>query len=308
MGIDPSGSQRRSEPRPESPWLVDQRRTPRSVRTPSPYSSSSFRAGPRRRQRPNRSTNPFDSPSVASTRRRPSNNNNKSTNPFDSPALSSRNPATPASRNPSPSDDYRMVYTSQQGGRRTNPHGSNTPSPGQPPRFGSTNPFESPAVPVRNKNRTNPFESPSPYPQRSKTNPFESPASSRYNNRRASNNPFDPSVSTGASSGNSRTPNSPHYPEVKVTVHTQQQQQQQHRPVTPQKSVGLDSLEQILDTTEETVEEDTSEEVIEETGRKDGWVDEPQQEEREVFRPILCIFPTAIYDFCNWSTCHGVWG
>ena len=65
------------------------------------------------------------------------------------------------------------------------------------------------------------------------------------------------------------------------------QTQQQHRPVTPQKSVGLDSLEQILDTTEETVEEDTSEEVIEETGRKDGWVDEPhlQQEERAGYLP-----------------------
>ena len=49
--------------------------------------------------------------------------------------------------------------------------------------------------------------------------------------------------------------------------------------------MGLDSLEQILDTTEETVEEDTSEEVLEETGRKDGWVDEPQQEERAGYLP-----------------------
>ena len=73
---------------------------------------------------------------------------------------------------------------------------------------------------------------------------------------------------------------SPHNPQVRVTVHTQQ-----HRPVTPQKS--LDSLEQILDTTEETVEEESSEEVIEETGRKDGWVDEPylQQEERAGYLP-----------------------
>lgn len=83
---------------------------------------------------------------------------------------------------------------------------------------------------------------------------------------------------------------SPHHPQVRVTVHTQQQ----HRPVTPQKSV--DSLEQILDTTEETVEEESSEEVVEETGRNDGWVDEPYlQEERAGYLPQQHVHPQHQY-------------
>ena len=246
-----NGNEGRSEPRPESPWLVDQRRAPRSVRTPPPYESNRSNnkhhnsQGPKRRQRSkSKYTNFFDSSSPTSK-----------ISPYDYRT-------TPASRNPSPSDNNRMLYTpSSKQAQRINPFGS-SPSP----RHASDNPFDSPDA-DRNKARI-PFESPTLIKYNAGTNPLESPASTRtpqqrYHNSDANNGIVDDS--------------SPY--KVKVTVHTQQ-----NRPPTPnkqQESAALDSLEQILDTTEETADEEDSDEVLEETGGNEGWSDEPYNTEQQ---------------------------
>ena len=262
---DNNMDERRTTERPESPWLVDQRRAPRSVRPPSPYSAHNG----------NRGSNNNNMNSYNAMRRKRPPAKKRTTNPFDSPAYSADR--SPASRNPSPSEGNRIVYTPSPGSKpnRINPFGS-TPSPRHPTNQlkNTHNPFDSPEA---NAKRTNPFESPTPVRGSSGNNPFESPPPQQQNHvqqvyrhsAKTKSNPFDSSTASSSES-NSIMEDSPPYPTVRVTVHTQQ-----NAPPTPNKhqdSVALDSLEQILDTTEDTVDEESDD-----VGGSEGWSDELQQ-------------------------------
>ena len=298
----------------EAPWLRDQRRAPRSVRS-SGSGSNSNQSKPkphrakRRLPKGNRNTN--------TTRNNNNNNNNataRSNNPFDSPppsAASSRT-NTPVSRNPSPSEGgHRMVYNNSSGTNNNNNNNNNTTTtttgiPYANANAAARNPFDSP-TPMRTMTIRNPFDSPSPLTIRNtvnrsrnhnRNNPFdESPvsastaASSVYYHQHQHHtssllnnnpNPFD-----SAGSGDSVSDDSLFYPH-KVTIHTQQDSGAD-APATGTKhqSVALDSLDQILDVTEETTvdDEDESDEFVDEPLM--GYVHRPhlQQEEQQLFYP-----------------------
>jgi hypothetical protein len=144
----------------------------------------------------------------------------------------------------------------------------------------TTNPFDSPAAIRKNATRgkTNPFESPSQTKRTAAgtTNPFESPSSIPPQQRNHHLEQQRYHRSSAGDDDNSIIEDSPSYPQVRVTVLTQQNASQ-----TPNKkqkhydSVALDSLEQILDTTEETMDEDESDDVGESVGGSEGWSDEP---------------------------------
>mmetsp|Transcript_8856 Transcript_8856/g.26265 ORF Transcript_8856/g.26265 Transcript_8856/m.26265 type:complete len:1382 (+) Transcript_8856:681-4826(+) len=239
----------RSINRKESPWMRDHRRAPRSVRTPPPNTTTNSSNSHRSKRRlPKSSTNPFDSPL---------------------PSSGSRSTATPASRNPSPSEGgHRMAYTQPP---PSSGQGSNTAKTG-------TNPFDSPTPVRKTPNSHTPFD--------------ESPASTRESLRLHSHYPpVKPGLNRlDTSSSSSFSEDSSFYPHVRVTVHTQQNApstttNNQVHP-TKQGSVALDSLEQILDVTEETTADESEDYADSMNGKeKEDWSDEPYAQRREQVEP-----------------------
>ena len=159
----------------EAPWLKDQRQAPRSVRvqTPPPYTNNNkHNQRQQQQQQHNRNKtnqNPFDSPAVSTI-------NNGSTG-----SSSGSTVATPASRNPSISEDngHRHANSGASSGRMLNTppkqqQQQHPPPPSQPRHSNRTMYHNN----NNNNNNNNPFDSPAVNNNNNNSNPFDSPATS----------------------------------------------------------------------------------------------------------------------------------